>query len=157
MAKLIGDTLPVEVLTALDGQGLEGKVGPAYLLLTADPDGTPRPCMLSAGEILALDQRRLRVALWPGTHTVANLERGSGAVFGFVAAGTALYIRGPVRSLTPPEGALRCFELAVESVESDAHSGMPVTRGIEFRVEGSDPASVVGDWERQLAALRDAS
>jgi hypothetical protein len=157
MAKLIGDTLPPEVITALDGQQLEGKIGPAYLLLTTDADGRPRPCMLSAGEILALDQRRLRVALWPGTHTVANLERGSGAVFGFVAAGTALYIRGSARPLSPPEGTLRCFELAVESVESDSHTGMPVTRGIEFGVEERDHALVVRDWERQLAALRDAS
>ena len=157
MAKLIGDTLPPEVLTALDGERLEGKIGPAYLLLTADADGTPRPCMLSAGEVLALDQRRLRVALWPGTHTVANLERGSGAVFGFVEAGIALYIRGSARSLTLPEGSLCYFELAVESVESDNHAGMPVTRGIEFGVEGNNHASIVRTWERQLTALRDAS
>src|SRR4029450_7350934 len=53
MAKLLGDRLPETVLRAFDGHDLEAKVGPAHLLVTVDPDGTPRPRMLSAGELLA--------------------------------------------------------------------------------------------------------
>ncbi len=155
MSKLVGDSLPAEVLAALDGRDLERKIGPAYLLLTGDEDGLPRPCMLSAGELLAVDERRLRIALWPGTRTAANLARGGRAVLCYVEPGSVLYVRGPVRPLEDASGALACFELAVESVESDMHAGMPVTSGIRFAVERGDPASVAEAWDRQLAPLRD--
>ena len=69
MSRLIGETIPAELAEALDGEELERKIGPAYLLVTSDDDGTPRPCMLSAGEVLAVDERRLRFALWTGSRT----------------------------------------------------------------------------------------
>jgi len=156
MSTLIGDELPAEVLAALDGLQLEHKIGPAYLLLTADEDGTPRPCMLSAGETLAIDERRLRFALWDGTRTTANAARGGRVVFCYVAPRIVLYVRGAIRALdTPTEAGLRCFELEVDSVESDDHAGMPVTSGISFAVERGDPADVVEAWDRQLALLRE--
>jgi hypothetical protein len=157
MSKLIGDALPEDLAAALDGTELARKVGPAYLLMTSDADGTPRPCMLSAGETLALDGKRLRFALWRGSRTAENLTRGGRALFCHVAPRTVVYVRGPVRALDAGELNLDCFELAVESVESDDHAGMPVTTGITFAVERDDPAVVVAAWERQLAGLRAAT
>jgi hypothetical protein len=158
MSRLLGDTLPQDLLAALDGTELAGKIGPAYLLVTSDEDGTPRPCMLSAGETLALDDRRLRFALWRGSQTCANLLRGGRALFCHVAPRTVVYVRGAVRALDAgPDLNLDCFELAVDSVESDDHAGMPVTTGITFAVERDDPAVVVEAWERQLAGLRAAT
>jgi hypothetical protein len=157
MSKLIGDALPDDLAAALDGTELGRKVGPAYLLVTSDEDGTPRPCMLSAGETLALDGKRLRFALWRGSRTAENLTRGGSALFCHVAPRTVVYVRGAVRALDGgPELNLDCFELAVESVESDDHAGMPVTTGITFAVERDDPAVVVAAWERQLSGLRAA-
>jgi hypothetical protein len=151
----VGDRLPREVLEAFDGRDLERKIGPAYLLVTADEDGTPRPCMLSAGEILALDDRRLRVALWAGTRTARNLSRGGSALLCFVAPGTVLYVRGTPRPLPAAGGSdLERFEIAVSSVESDLHPGMPVTHGIGFAVEGRDPSEVVRAWRAQIEGLR---
>lgn len=158
MSKLIGDTLPDDLVAALDGTDLLGKVGPAYLLVTTDEDGTPRPCMLSAGETLALDGRHLRFALWRGSRTCANLVRGGRALFCHVAPRTVVYVRGRTRALdASPELNLDCFELTVDAVESDDHAGMPVTTGITFAVERDDPAVVVAAWERQLAGLRAAT
>jgi hypothetical protein len=155
MSKLIGDRLPAELLEALDGEELDAKIGPAYLLLTGDEDGLPRPCMLSAGEVLAVDDRRLRLVLWPGTRTSANLDRSGRALFCHVAPGTVLYVRGSVRRIEPAaETTMECFELEVESVESDAHAGMPVTTGISFAVERGDPGDVAEAWRRQLDLLR---
>jgi hypothetical protein len=157
MSKLIGDALPDDLAAALDGTELARKVGPAYLLVTSDEDGTPRPCMLSAGETLALDGKRLRFALWRGSRTAENLTRGGRALFCHVAPRTVVYVRGAVRALDGgPELNLDCFELAVESVESDDHAGRPVTTGITFAVERDDPAVVVAAWERQLSGLRAA-
>jgi hypothetical protein len=158
VSRSLGDTLPDALVAALDGTGLAGAVGQAYLLVTSDEDGTPRPCMLSAGELLALDRRLLRLALWPGSRTSANLARGGRALLCHVAPRTVIYVRGAVRSLDAgPDPELDCFELAVDAVESDEHAGMPVLTGITFSVEGADPAGVVATWERQLALLRAAT
>lgn len=158
MSRLLGDTLPDDLVAALDGSGLAAKVGPAYLLLTSDEDGTPRPCMLSAGELLAVDRRRLRLGLWRGSRTSANLARGGRALLCHVAPGTVLYVRGAVRSLDGGlDHELDCFELAVDTVESDEHVGMPVTSGITFTLQRGDPATLVAAWERQLALLRSAT
>ena len=145
-------------MAALDGTGLAGSVGKAYLLVTSDDDGTPRPCMLSAGELLAVDRRLVRLALWPGSRTSANLARGGRALLCHVAPRTVVYVRGAVRSLDAgPDPELDCFELEVDAVESDEHAGMPVLTGITFSLEGADPAGVVATWERQLALLRAAT
>jgi hypothetical protein len=155
MSKLIGDTLPAELLAALDGEELERKIGPAHLLLTGDADGTPRPCMLSAGEVLAVDERRLRFALWADSRTTANLADGGRAVFCYAAPGTVLYVRGAARPLDAPNAdRLRCFELAVDSVEADGHRGFPVASGISFEVESGEPGEMLETWRRQLALLR---
>src|SRR5262249_46160453 len=94
MAKHLGDKLPREMLAALDGRELDHKYGETYIVMTTDADGTPRPCMLSAGELLALDERHIRMALWPNGHTGANLRRGGRVVICYVAPNLVFYVRG---------------------------------------------------------------
>jgi hypothetical protein len=76
MSKVIGDRLPDEITRAFDGRDLGSKIGPAHLLVTTDEDGMPRPCMRSAGEVLATGDDRLRLILWTGSTTCRNLARG---------------------------------------------------------------------------------
>lgn len=155
MTRMIGDRLPTVILEAFDGEDLDGKIGPAYLLVTVDPDGRPRPCMLSAGEIVAMDDTRFRIGVWPGTHTSENLAGGSPALLCFVAPGTVLYVKGAVSALEPVEDVtLARFEIAVASVESDIHPGMPVTQAITFGVESTDLTAVADSWRRQIETLR---
>lgn len=154
MTRQIGDRLPDEVMRAFDGHDVERKIGVAYLLATVDPEGTPRPCMLSAGEILAPDDRHLRVALWPGTKTTRNLAAGSPVLLCYVAPGTTFYVRGRPRPLGRSAAPrLERFEVDVDSVESDAHPGMPVTSAITFEVGSGDVANVAQSWREQLRAL----
>jgi hypothetical protein len=155
VTKRIGDRLPEQILRAFDGEMLARKVGPAYVLLTGDADGTPRPCMLSAGEVLAVDDRHLRVGLWAGTRTTENLARGSSAVLVYVEPELVLYVRALPRTLPAAEGErLARFELEVTEVESDVHPGMPVTQPIAFRAVGRSAEDIAEGWARQLAALR---
>jgi len=155
MSKLLGDKLPSEILEAFDGTDVGAKIGRGYLLVTTDIDGTPRPCMLSAGEVLATDERHLRIALWPSTSTSKNLARGSRALFCFVGPGAVFYAKGEPRSLGPGPGSkLERFEISVTSVESDIHQGMPVEETIVFSISDLDPQKVVDEWTRQLEALR---
>lgn len=155
MSKLVGDRLPRAIVDAFDGRELDRKVGPAYLLVTPDSDGSPRPCMLSAGEILAVDDRTLRVALWPGSQTSQNLSRGIPVLFCYVVPGEALYVKGTSAPLGPAPGSrLERFEIQVDAVESDLHKGMPVTEGLRFEPVAMPVDEVVQSWERQIEALR---
>jgi hypothetical protein len=155
VSKFLGDRLPQEILEAFDGENFEEKIGLAYLLVTTDENGTPRPCMLSAGEIFVPDERHIRIALWPGTTTSKNLARGSRALFCYVAPRTVLYAKGQSASLGPGPGSkLERFEVTIDAVESDVHQGMPVKETVLFEVEGMDTSKVAADWKRQLASLR---
>ncbi len=110
--------------------------------------------MLSAGEILARDDRHLRVALWPGTNTSKNLARGGRALFCYMAPGTVIYAKGtPVSLGRGPDSKLERFELTIDAVESDIHQGMPVKDTVLFEVAGTDTSKVVSDWRRQLQDL----
>jgi len=156
MSEFLYDRLPEVCITAFNGRELEKKFGDTYLLLTADPDGTPRPCMLSAGEVLSLGDRTIRLALWTGSHTVANLARGARCVICFVAPVTVLYIKGiPRRLALRPEAGLEYFEIRVERVDSDVHVGMPVTQGIRFTSEAEPKDSVIKAWQKILNELRE--
>lgn len=155
MSKLLGEQLPPDILNAFDGDNIKEKIGLAYLLVTTDEDGTPRPCMLSAGEILAPDDRHLRVALWPGTTTSKNLARGSRVLFCYIAPGVVLYVKGQAAPLGPgPDSKLERFEITSEAVESDIHQGMPVKETVLFSIEDADTTKIAAEWGHQLEALR---
>lgn len=155
MAEQPGGRLPTVLVRALDDEALEVTEQPAFLLVTTDEDGAPRIGMVSAGELLARDERTLRVALWPGTHTARNLERGGTALFGAVSPGSVVYVRlRPERLVTPAD--LECFELTVTGVREDAHPGMPVTSGITFRAERPGHPEAVATWRRRRALLAEA-
>lgn len=154
MSRDLGNVLPEEVLTAFDGRNIESKIGLAYLLVTTDDDGTPRPCMLSVGELLAPDAQHIRVALWPGTTTSKNLSRGSRVLFCYVAEGSVVYAKGVPRPMGPGPGSkLERFEIAVDKVESDLHQGMPVKETIRFEIQDGDPSDIASQWRSQLESL----
>ena len=145
------DRLPADLMNALSDEALGANVQPAFLLLTTDEDGGPRVSMVSAGELVVRDERTLRVALWPGSRTSANLARGGTALLGAVSPGSVIYVRArPVRLASPD---LECFELRVTSVDADTHAGMPVTSGITFRAEDPGHAVAVTEWRARRAML----
>ncbi|MBF6568985.1 MAG: hypothetical protein IVW54_08930 [Candidatus Binataceae bacterium] len=156
MSKPLGEKLPREFIDAIDGHDLEGKYGETYLLLTSDTDGTPRPCMLSAGEMLAIDDRKIRVALWPNGHSGANLRRGSQVIICFVQPNTVLYVQGQAKELAhgrDPE--IERFEIAVSSVASDVHEGLPVLHGIAFTSTPEVRRTMLEQWRKVLSALHE--
>ncbi|MGH3763419.1 hypothetical protein [Actinophytocola sp.] len=157
MSRVVGEEIPEVVAATFDGADLAGKLGLGFVLVTVDPDGLVRPCMVSAGELLVLDSRTIRLGLWSGSSTSRNLAAGSPVLFCHVAAGAVYYLRGRARTLrADPAAGLDCFELRVERVETDSHEGLPVTSGITFTVVDPDPPAVLAMWERQLDVIRSA-
>jgi hypothetical protein len=143
--------LPEEVQQLFDGTSLEERFGLAYELATVDSNGQPRIAMLSHGEVLIVDGR-LRMALWPGSKTSANLAGGRSCLLSIVVPGSVWYLLGHARSL-PGDAPLACFELAVEEVRADRHTGYPVTGPITYKTEG-ELSDAISDWRVQHDMLR---
>jgi len=111
--------------------------------------------MLSVGEVLAVDRRRLRLALWPASGSTRNLAGGRATLMLVVGPDT-YYVRLRSRRLPDLElssGPRACFEADVEGVLLDAVGYATVTSGIEFRL--NEPQRVLPLWREALAALRE--
>jgi hypothetical protein len=113
MAKLLGNRLPAAVLSVLAAEARRQPQGQCILLVTVDPDGNACPCVLSVGEILAVDDRTLRAVVWPGGRTTGNFDRGHPALFVFAAPPDVFYARAaPTRLPDAPNSSLARFTFA---------------------------------------------
>lgn len=92
--------------------------------------------MLSAGEVVAIDETTLRVALWRETSTAKNLLRGANVVIYVFESCGVRYIWGHPKTLSVGPGSpTECFEVPVSEVFEDEHPGMPVTSAVRFTVD----------------------
>ena len=158
MSHPIGSELP----DTLFGR-LAGPVGDrpflAVVVVTTDPAGWPHPALLSYGEVLALDLRRIRVAVAEASRTAANLRRSGRITFGFIEAGTVYYVKATVRAEVRlgDRADLVGFEAAIETVLHDVphpdEGGGAVVDGIRFAPRNS-PEHLRHEWGAMLAHLR---
>lgn len=149
-------TISASLFEYLDGSGLEHKQQEAMMLLTVTEDGWPHTAMLSAGEVVALDHGRLRLALWPGTETSGNLIRSGQAVLLAVHQGAVHKIRLAAKRLPALPGARHPrerFEANVLSVREDRAKYAELTSGITFALKGEE--QVLQRWKETLEELRE--
>ena len=162
MSRAIGSRLPVRLRERLRGDDLAARVGIAVLILTTDEAGWPHPAMVSYGELVARDSRRIRLAVHRTSGTAENLRRRGRITFCFVEPGMAYYVKAmvalpeePVRGF--PE--LVRFEATVERVmadeaRADSEPGAAVVDGVRFS-SGRPAAAVLRDWRRVVERLRE--
>ncbi len=156
MSRSIGSRLPPEIMSVADGTDLESRVGSTFTLVTAGIDEWPHVALLSVGEVLATDDATIRVALWPGSTTTANLSAIRRCTLMFVERGV-WYVRlaterGPN---IVDEGVDRAyFEFRVEDVLHDAVTYATISSGIRFDLPDRD--LVVARWRRVIDLLRAA-
>jgi hypothetical protein len=144
--------LPAEVVALLDGSDLEDRVGLTVELITTGGDGWPRVALLSAGEVLATDDSRIRLALWPDSCTTANLTRTGRGVLALVHDGTAFTVRVETGRGPDLPGPLAAFDGRVAGVRRDEVGYARLTGGITFELP--EAAGVVARWRDTIAALR---
>lgn len=114
--------LPDEVLRLLTGLPGANRWEPVFSLLTVDPDGAPRICLLSRAELQA-EAGTVRVVL-RSRRSSANLRRTGLAVLQVVGTETSYAIRMELgRTLT--DDAALAAELTVTAVEPDS-LGIPL-------------------------------
>lgn len=110
--------LPTEVLGLLAGTPQAGVWEPVFPLLTADPDGLPRICLLSRAELSA-DADVVRCAI-RSRRTTANLRRTGVAVLQVVDPAASWSVRARVgRTAEDAHGGFAA-ELVVTDVERDS-------------------------------------
>lgn len=161
MTRPLGDTLPDVLLSLLDAGDLRGRVGKAILIATADARGWPHAALLSYGEVVAVDRRRIRLATYRKSTTSENLRRDGKLTLCLIETGMAYYIKAQARAQQDPMGGhahLTRFEAVVEAVledqaQEDLEPGAGVTGGITF-CTGRPQGEVLRDWQAVVGSLR---
>src|SRR5919202_5920624 len=93
MARSVGNEIPAAIRPLFSGQDLAAREGLTFLLLSTTEDGWPHLAMLSVGEVLAVDDRRLKLALWRNSTAAGNLTRTERATLALVQGGAGYSIR----------------------------------------------------------------
>lgn len=155
------DAVVPPALHAVLGGGDDGETLPegfTLQLLTVRDDGWPHAAMLSAGEVIVVDDRRLRIAVWPGSTSAANLAVRPEATLAFVVAPTAYLLRVTATGLddveTPLGGRLAAFEAAVDAAAADEAPYAVLEDGIRYRLPDSE--ATLARWAQTRSALREA-
>jgi hypothetical protein len=100
MSKLIGNTLSADLYQRLSGKNLEAHAETAILICTVDAHGWPHPAVLSYFEVLARDDRNVRLALYGNSSSAANVRRNGKLTILVYDERAAYYIKGAVEELT---------------------------------------------------------
>ncbi len=161
MSRALGKILPDVLRQLLSGQGLAARMGQAILITTTDAEGFPHPALLSFGEVMAVDNRRVRLALYRTSGTSGNLRRNGKLTLCLIGAGMAFYIKTVARELQDAmEGfaELTRFEATVAMVladqaREDLEPVARVTGGITFDM-GRPIQEVLQRWQAVLDGLR---
>jgi hypothetical protein len=156
MSRSLGNAMPLTMVTLLDGDKLDEKAHLVFLLLTQDAEGYPRPAMLSVGEVLARGPTELRLALYGGSSTTANLRRTGKLTLVLAGGGLGYYVRATAREIAVTDAdlaGLAVFNAVVDEVLEDGEPIAEVTSGFTMRLTG-DGSRVIAMWEATVRALR---
>ena len=157
MPRSVGSVLPPELAGLLDGERLEGKVGATFLLVTASTGGEPHVAMLSVGEVLATGPSEVRLALWPGSHTTANVAATGRALLWALVPPATYRVRlacSPLPDLSVGGRPLAAFTGAVEEVLDDEVAYARMTQAMSFELTDAD--ATLERWRAAVEALRSA-
>ena len=157
MPRSLGSGLPPDLARLLDGSDLESKVGATFLLVTADAPGEPHVAMLSVGEVLATGPAEMRLALWPGSHTTANLAATGRALLWALVPPATYRVRLACAArpdLSVGGRPLAAFAATVEEVLDDEVAYARMTQAMSFEL--TDQHATLERWRATVEALRSA-
>ena len=163
MSRLLGQELPPRLLEHLSGRDLRGRFGRVIPAVTVDPAGFPHPALLSFGELVALDQRRIGLATYADSTTTANMRQRGRLTLLLVEPDGTYYIKGTVRERSgglPAFPGLAHLEMRVEQILEDAtredlEGEARIASGLRFEA-GPQAAALLARSEALVAALRRA-
>lgn len=149
-----GFSLSPDILELLNGKKLIDKQHEAFMLLTVSEDGWPHTAMISVGEIVAVNPQELRLGLWKGTSTTANITRTKKATVVLVFNGKAHYIRislEKLQELSATSHPRVRFLAKVVSFREDVAKYADISSGVKIELKNS--SEVVERWEQTIEDL----
>jgi hypothetical protein len=129
--------------------------GFAASLMGVDAGGRVRTALLSAGELLAPDERTLCFALWPNSRTTESIAQSGRATLTFVAEQAFFQIQFDVRRVMLDGAPVACFVGTIEKGEMQRVSYARLTGGISFDLP--DEQAVHARWRTQMEWLKKAA
>ncbi|TDD70324.1 hypothetical protein E1293_34930 [Actinomadura darangshiensis] len=108
---LSSEVLPAAV-RAIDGAPSRQR---PVVLITCGADGAPRACVPDWGELRVVDERRLRVAIWPSDPTAVNLDHDAPALLIVTALSDVYLVHATPRRLVDAAMVWAHYELTITS------------------------------------------
>jgi len=127
------------------------------VLASTAAKGAPHVALLSRGEVLAVGEDTLRIALHAHSGTAANLTQSGRATLLLAGADGVETVALQARALGHADVAgqtLALFEARVTESRDHAVPYATVTSGIAFEL--ADPAATLARWEATVDLLRRA-
>lgn len=147
--------LSKELATLLDGRDLYNKQSIAMMLQSVNAEDYPHSAMISVGEIVAIDNTTLRLALWPKTQTTLSLLKRRKANLVIVYNQKVNYIELDVEPLNSNGNSTydrTYFEATLKSIKEDVAKYATITSGITFKL--NEPEEVVQRWETTIKDMK---
>ncbi|WP_067464274.1 hypothetical protein [Actinomadura macra] len=101
-------------------------------MITCDADGRPRACRPADEDLRVVDDRHIRVALWPTSPTAVNLERGALTLLIATAPPDVYLIHATARRLVGAAMIWAHYELTISSTELADHGTGPQAQPVRF-------------------------
>lgn len=155
MSRTLGAKLTPALVQRLSQEDLPARLGLAVPLITTDGAGRPHPMLCSYLELLAVDERTIRVVIAAGSGSARNLSERGAATLLLIEAGLVVYLK--CRAKGPPLelGPLARFEMVVEDVIEDLATGWEADAGITTGIGYAPvPALDAPETRAVLTALR---
>jgi hypothetical protein len=140
MSKSVGDSLPDDLFERLSGRDLSSVADRVVVVCSVDDGGFSHPALLSCFEVVAVDRRTIRLAMYSDSRTTRNARREGRLTLIVVDSGTAYYVKGSVRQLTDamrvtPFNAkldLQVTEVLADAPNPDLEPGAYISSGITY-------------------------
>ena len=163
MSKNLGGELPDDVLRRLNGEALATVADRVIVVCSVDDRGFPHAALLSYFEVLAIDSRTIRLALYAESRTTRNARREGRLTLLLIDSEFVCYVKGSVEELaasmrvTPYNArlTLRVTEVLADAPDPAFEPGAYIASGIRYvnpgRAQELERARLV------LAELRESS
>ena len=93
--------MPDDLYRRLRGDDLSAYAQKVIPICTLDANGWPHPALLSYFEVVAKDQRNIRLATYKDSTTTSNMRRNGKLTILIIDERVAYYIKGNVEELQP--------------------------------------------------------
>ncbi len=140
MSRHIGDALPDSVFERLSGRDLDSVADRVILVCTVDEERFSHPAILSYFEVIAVDQRTIRIAMYADSRTTSNARRDGRLTLILMDQRLACYIKTEVKELnrsmrsTPHNAKLECrvSEVLLDEPDPTFEPGAYIATGVRY-------------------------